>query len=415
MKKIMLLALAFISSLTHASDVQLPFIGEVNTDTFIYNNMQDQKVEARITKGTKIEIIKRYPHGDKVQFGNEFGFMKKKDINYYSGIDYKIKIQTGMDDILNINDMKYVIVQQDTPIFNQPSDDADIIGYINGGIRYPSRDILLPSFTPNESWRSIKIAGIYGYVKYGKNLQPDFGVPVITYHHILKDSENKYFKHTSTTTSDIVFHRQMKYLHDNGYTTISAQSLYNYLTMQANLPARAVLLTFDDGLQSVYRYAYPVLKAYNQKATIFVISSRVKKSPGPWDPNSLEFMSSSELADSRDVFDVESHSHFLHRYDDNNDQPIIYKRSYHNIYKDIVISKAKLNKYNPINYFAYPFGAYTKTAISALRNAGIKMAFSTIDGKVKPTDDLMLLKRLYVLRTDPEHAFAQKIENIPTH
>lgn len=377
--------------------------------------MQDQHIEAIISKDTKIEVLKRYPHGIKVQFGNEFGFIKNSDVTYYSDIDYKIKIKTGLDDILNINDMKYVVVQDDTPIFEQPADDANILGTIKGGIRYPSRSMLLPSLSFNESWRAVKVAGLYGYVKYGKTLQPDFGVPVITYHHILKDAENKYFKHTSTTTSDTVFHRQMKYLHDNNYATISAQELYSYLTMKSNIPAKAVLLTFDDGLQSVYRYAYPVLKTYKQKATVFVISSRVKKSPGPWDPNSLEFMSSSELANSRDVFDIESHSHFLHRYDDNNDEPIIYKRNYHNIFKDIVVSKIRLKRYNSINYFAYPFGAFTKTAVSALRNAGIKMAFTTIDGKVKPTDNLLLLKRLYVLRTDPEHAFAQKIENIPTH
>ncbi|EON88553.1 polysaccharide deacetylase family protein [Plesiomonas shigelloides] len=413
MKNFALIILSFCTLPVVAADS--PFIGETNKETYVYNNMQDQHIEAIIAKDTKIEVLKRYPHGNKVQFGNEFGFIKNSDVTYYSDIDYKIKVKTGLDDILNINDMKYVVVQDDTPIFEQPTDDANILGTIKGGIRYPSRSILLPYLSFDESWRAVKVAGLYGYVKYGKTLQPDFGVPVITYHHILKDAENKYFKHTSTTTSDTVFHRQMKYLHDNNYSTISAQQLYSYLTMKSNIPAKAVLLTFDDGLQSVYRYAYPVLKAYKQKATVFVISSRVKKSPGPWDPNSLEFMSSSELSNSRDVFDIESHSHFLHRYDDNNDEPIIYKRNYHNIFKDIIVSRIRLKRYNNINYFAYPFGAYTKTAVSALRNAGIKMAFTTIDGKVKPTDNLLLLKRLYVLRTDPEHAFAQKIENIPTH
>ena len=41
-----------------------------------------------------------------------------------------------------------------------------------------------------------------------------------------------------------------------------------------NLPARAVAITFDDGLKSVNRYAHPVLGQYGFHATAFIISSR---------------------------------------------------------------------------------------------------------------------------------------------
>ncbi len=66
-----------------------------------------------------------------------------------------------------------------------------------------------------------------------------------------------------------------------------------------NLPARAVAITFDDGLKSVNRYAYPVLKQYGFHATAFIISSRIKRHPQKWDPKSLQFMSISELRQIR--------------------------------------------------------------------------------------------------------------------
>lgn len=75
------------------------------------------------------------------------------------------------------------------------------------------------------------------------------------------------------------------------------------------------MITFDDGLKSVSRYAYPVLKQYGMKATAFIVTSRIKRHPQKWNPKSLQFMSVSELNEIRDVFDFQSHTHFLHRVD----------------------------------------------------------------------------------------------------
>ena len=69
-----------------------------------------------------------------------------------------------------------------------------------------------------------------------------------------------------------------------------------------------MVITFDDGLKSVNRYAYPVLKQYGFHATAFIISSRIKRHPQKWDPKSLQFMSISELRQIQDVFDIQSHT-----------------------------------------------------------------------------------------------------------
>ncbi len=64
-------------------------------------------------------------------------------------------------------------------------------------------------------------------------------------------------------------------LRDQGYTTLTLYQLEGYVRNKINLPARAVAITFDDGLKSVNRYAYPVLKQYGFHATAFIISSRI--------------------------------------------------------------------------------------------------------------------------------------------
>jgi peptidoglycan/xylan/chitin deacetylase (PgdA/CDA1 family) len=89
------------------------------------------------------------------------------------------------------------------------------------------------------------------------------------------------------------------------------------------------------------RYAYPVLKQYGFHATAFIISSRIKRHPQKWDPKSLQFMSISELRQIQDVFDIQSHTHFLHRVDASR-RPILFSRSYHNILFDFARSRRAL-------------------------------------------------------------------------
>jgi len=130
-----------------------------------------------------------------------------------------------------------------------------------------------------------------------------------------------------------------------------------------------------------------------------------------WDPHGLQFMSRHELKDSRDVFDIQSHSHFLHRLDNKN-QPIIFSRSYRTVKLDFSRSRRELAPFNPFQrYLAYPFGAYNKQVMDAAEASGMTLALTTIQGKVKLGDNPYALKRLYALRNDPIEKFAQMVGN----
>ena len=106
----------------------------------------------------------------------------------------------------------------------------------------------------NQTWYQIRIGDRLAYIS-ALDAQPDNGLPVLTYHHILRDEENTRFRHTSTTTSVRAFNNQMAWLRDRGYATLSMAQLEGYVKNKINLPARAVVITFDDGLKSVSRYA----------------------------------------------------------------------------------------------------------------------------------------------------------------
>lgn len=68
------------------------------------------------------------------------------------------------------------------------------------------------------------------------------------------------------------------YLADNGYETLSLDTLYAHLTQGAPVPERSVVLTFDDGLLSIWTCAAPLLEKYGMRATVFVIPGYTRES-----------------------------------------------------------------------------------------------------------------------------------------
>ncbi|WNN71055.1 polysaccharide deacetylase family protein [Kluyvera cryocrescens] len=340
-------------------------------------------------------------------FGFGKGFIDKGHLEPVQG---RQRVEDGLGDLNKPLSNQNLITWKDTPVYNAPDISSAPFGTLAENLRYPVINRLKDHL--NQTWYQIRIGDRLAYIS-ALDAQPDNGIPVLTYHHILRDEENTRFRHTSTTTSVRAFSNQMTWLRDMGYTTLTMYQLEDYVHNRANLPARAVVITFDDGLKSVSRYAWPILHQYGMKATAFIISSRIKRHPQKWAPKSLQFMSISELNDIKDVFDFQSHTHFLHRVDGYR-RPILLSRSYHNILFDFERSRRALTQFNPhVLYLSYPFGGYNATAVKAAGDAGFHLAVTTVKGKVKPGDNPMLLKRLYILRTDSLETMSRLVSNQP--
>lgn len=86
----------------------------------------------------------------------------------------------------------------------------------------------------NQTWYQIRIGDRLAYIS-ALDAQPDNGLSVLTYHHILRDEENTRFRHTSTTTSVRAFNNQMAWLRDRGYATLSMVQLEGYVKNKINL------------------------------------------------------------------------------------------------------------------------------------------------------------------------------------
>lgn len=338
-------------------------------------------------------------------FGFGTGFIDKGHLEPVQG---RQRVEDNLGDLNKPLSNQNLVTWRDTPVYNAPRVGSPPFGVLADNLRYPIISKLKDRL--NQTWYQIRIGDRLAWVS-SLDAQEDHGIPVLTYHHILRDEENTRFRHTSTTTSVRAFSNQMTWLRDQGYTTLSMYQLEGYLRNKLNVPARSVVITFDDGLKSVHRYAWPILKQYGFHATAFVVSSRIKRHPQKWEPKSLQFMSLSELKQIQDVFDVQSHTHFLHRVDGRH-RPVLLSRGYHNILFDFERSRRGLAQFNPhVLYLSYPFGGYDAMAIKAARDAGFHLAVTTVKGKVKPGDNPYLLKRLYILRTDSLETMSRLISN----
>ena len=101
--------------------------------------------------------------------------------------------------------------------------------------------------------------------------EPDTGedgpqILVLNYHKVSDE-----FLSLAVAPAD--FDWQMRYLKEHGYHAITPDELYDALEGTGQLPANPVLITFDDGYQDNYDNAYPILRKYGLKGTVFVVTS----------------------------------------------------------------------------------------------------------------------------------------------
>lgn len=188
-------------------------------------------------------------------------------------------------------------------------------------------------------------------------------VPVIMYHDILPEKE-VFFDITPQE-----FEQQLRLIHDNGLTPISLDQLVAHLRTGLPLPEKPILLTFDDGYESIYRYVYPLLKQYGYPATFSIYTKNVGVDTGrehvTWDQ--LQEMAANPLVT------ISAHS-VTHPQD-------VTVLSDANLRMEVVKSKqiieSKLGI--PIHYFTYPEGKYDARVEKFVQQAGYVAALTMND------------------------------------
>ena len=112
-------------------------------------------------------------------------------------------------------------------------------------------------------------------------------------------------KHPDTEITPAAFEAQMKELKDKGVSVIGMQDFLAWKRGEKAIPARAAILTLDDGWKSQYDVAWPILKKYGYPHTMFIYTEGVRG--GHYGGG--EAISWEQLAEMRDAgVDIQAHS-----------------------------------------------------------------------------------------------------------
>lgn len=111
-----------------------------------------------------------------------------------------------------------------------------------------------------------------GYVRYLLTLPEPEGFPILEYHMVQEVTPDDGPEYNVPPDE---FRAQLEYLRAEGYTTITLRDFLRAKKGLQELPAKPIILTFDDGYTSNYTELLPILKEYNVKATIFMVTNKI--------------------------------------------------------------------------------------------------------------------------------------------
>lgn len=214
-------------------------------------------------------------------------------------------------------------------------------------------------------------------------------VPVIIYHHLAPVPEEG--NPSVLTTAE--FGQQMAWLQAAGFQPIDTKELAAWLEGKGTLPQRPVLVTFDDGYQSNYELAHPILRQMNWKATLFLVTSKVGRTPGKYPYVTWEQLA--EMTQSQ-VWEVQAHAHDGHREIESIPAYLFWSAA--EIQQDLQAIQQELTSHQlpAATALAYPYGAYDAETLQAASAVGLKLAFTGGYSYVRQGDEPLTLKRLSV-------------------
>lgn len=209
------------------------------------------------------------------------------------------------------------------------------------------------------------------------------------------------------------FERQLAWLQAQGFRFATMAELQS--AGAGGLPAKTVAITFDDGYEDNYTQAFPLLKKYGAKATLYLVVDRHERD---WSTYKKAHHTGGELMRERKLSDaqvremlasglVELGAHTLtHANLPTLDDAV--RRS------EVLGAKEALEQQFgvPVTSFAYPFGIFGESDVAAVRAAGYRNAVTTVDGiDAHPYADPLRIRRIKVSGKDNFLAFVLRLRS----
>lgn len=234
-------------------------------------------------------------------------------------------------------------------------------------------------------------------------------IPVLMYHRVIKNEEEIGIHDTYVNINN--FEEQIRYLKENSYISLTFEDLVNgEYKKRFDKNKNYIIITFDDGYKDNLYNVLPILKKYNMKAVLFLVTNETYNK---WDievadntkkEKKFDLMTKEEVKKLIKSGLIEIGGHTTSHLDMPSVDLITLK-------EDLKISNIKIEELTgkkPIS-FAYPWGRNTVENRRIVKESGYKFAVSTESGSACFSDDLYEIARVGIYSNDSIEKFKKKI------
>lgn len=214
-------------------------------------------------------------------------------------------------------------------------------------------------------------------------------VPILLYHHVGYSLQGEAVYYISPETFD----QQMNLLYQWGYKTISVELLARAIDQGAELPPKPIILTFDDGSETTYTTALPILQRYGFTGVSYIVFNYV----------GIPLYMNTDQIHALHAAGWEIGSHGLSHVDLTTRPD---RQS-----DEIVESRRRLQSLLgiPVSSFAYPFGAYDSSSLEYVHQADYMAAMGLGKEALQGKKNLFYLYRQSIKGTDSLQTFASML------
>lgn len=248
-----------------------------------------------------------------------------------------------------------------------------------------------------------------------QSMPADQRVAVLVFHAVAEEPSNP----NTMRLKDL--EETFQALLDGDYHPISLEQFHAFIEGRAEVPPRAVLLTFDDGYSDVYKVIFPLTKRYNYPAVVFAVSKWFDRYPRP--ENSREHLSVGEAKEllSSGLWQIGGHSYDGHRLisgSHNEEGAYLVTRrlmaedfrleseaEYRSrVWQDITLNTIALKRagVNEPKDFAFPYNAFNADLVKMLNEAGYTYLYTNNPGLNEPGQDPSYIRRITAGRNAKE-------------
>ena len=250
---------------------------------------------------------------------------------------------------------------------------------------------------------------------------------VLAYHSVVDESAAENQKHYfPQTISAQTLIKHFNWLKENGYNVISWQQVIDAENGKDTLPDNAVLLSFDDGYETMYNVVFPLLKAYNYPAVFAPVTGwldtpadqKIAYADKMLDRSVFATWSQVKEMEQSGLVEVASHTHNLHNGINANPSggqlPSVIAPEYKNgkyetedAYKNRLKSDFTRSVQTLVNHIGkkprvmvWPYGQFNDVAVQLARQAGMPHYFSLGEKIINKVGDKHIGRLLLNAETD---------------